>query len=1602
MVRETRGKRKDYKNSKEEGKNRGADGCENINKASDKGSRPEGVLPGSAGSSFIGLDIGVFAVKGVLIEAGNVVKKVFLPAAGNPAEAAVEVLRSLAVEARENNLKLGVTGNNARLITGELNIKPVLEIEALQTGLSFFGEETEKVLSLGHENMYYLELSMEEGKDSKKNNDIIEDKVFKLNKGSRVTFFNRNGQCAAGSGSFWYQQATRMGFNDKEMAEVALEAPSAVKISGRCAVFAKSDMTHAINEGASQSAVAAGLAKALVDLVVDGVAQNRIKGPGRLLLMGGVAKNRAILKYLGEYCIARDAQLYVPADQEFINAAGAALKGTVIPEFSRVRNGEERAAILTAGLLRGVYRPEKPLPPLPKEQVIYEPATGELKDGDYSTVYIGVDCGSVSTKCALMDAQGRYIGGIYLPTAGRPALQVLELMKKVRQSFAAVIKDETPLVICTTGSGRFLARKILNARYAVDEITCQAEGVKSLCPEESLSIIEIGGEDSKFVQIKDGILFDYNMNPVCAAGTGTFLENLSELLGVKIKDEFSRKAFQAGYAIDLGDTCTLLSQSTLVSAASRGLPPAEQLASLAYSSARNYLSRTVEGRTLEGKLIFTGATARNHALAAAFAAECGRGITVPPHPELTGAIGAALAGRSLWLEEGAGAEKPPESSIGHLNEFTVEKKPCRASCTHEHNCRLDVITFSDKSKFIYGDRCGRYSEMEKAKESTSLPDYEPVRKEIFEEAAEQRMDRRDKNDNSAIANLQPAVKDKEEKNSVAPNPQTSGSPEKSADTSGTSGGKSAAFPAPTVGIACSGLYHELYPFWSAYFKSLGAELVLSGDSDEKILEKGKADLAAEMCYPIEVLMGHYRKLTELDPDFIFIPEVHDMPALPWAKSWTRSLSCPLLMMIKGVTVHSLNIPEEKVLNAALNYREGKKAISKQLLPVTRKLLGKNFSALRHQKAVLEAYFAQDSFQQELEKEGKRIIEELRTGDYETIALILGRSYTLYDPFVSKDLIKHAARRGLMAVSQDFLLEYLRGWYTGRIESSFLEPYRREFGRYMEEMTENMGNIYAIQLQQILSAALAARFINERADSLGFPRLNPVLQDPFRCGPNSMLRHHLSNICGYLRLTLDEHTAPAGMITRLEAFKNTCRANKKPVATTFYSAKTTSATDKRIKKVLIPNSSGHPKVVAAIIESRGIPADVLPRGNDKDLTLARRYTNGEECLPFIQNMQDYLEYAEANFERTGDSKGNPIEKCQYNSCPNITVQNKKTSGPAAEEGVYLFQGWACGPCRYGLYAPIQSMLLNRAGYGPGRIASFKPADATKRFGPEFLILSFDGMLTIDLLYKMLHQTRPYEQNAGQSQKIFDRYSQKVYDLMRNQRFKLHFIITGNHLKGLEKIISEAAIQFSTVPLTGEPLRPRIMVAGEFYVRIDDRCNQDIVSRIEEAGGEASIAPATEFFIYTCYANYRKAKKDYLANKNPVTYLNKKVYETINRLAHRDEHRLQSAAALLLKGHEEPDAWQIRESASRYIPEHTAGEPPMTVGRTGAMIDRERMAGAIFVGPFTCMPASVVEAQQATLSDELGIPIISVYYDGRDNANRDEFIQSLVFQAKQNLR
>lgn len=1436
----------------------------------------------------IGLDMGTFAVKAVLMANGTISRASYLTS-GNPLDTAVLCLGNLLRDSgAAGSVSIGVTGMNAYLLTNKIGLQPLIDVESLCEGISYQQLECDCVLSLGHENMYYVELG----------------------DGGRVEFINRNGQCAAGSGAFWYQQATRMGLTASEMSQLALECSSPVRVSGRCAVFAKSDMTHAINEGATQAEVCAGLAKTLAEMIVKDVTKNRMPGRQRVLVVGGVAENRAVLKYLNEICKQHPAEICVPPGHQHLSALGA------------LRRAKPVAMDVVQRILhatRGEYRPSACLPKLDPERVHYvRPPETNGQPRASSLIYLGVDCGSVSTKCVLIDSQGEMIGGVYLPTAGRPALQVLELMKQANERYGETLANAR-VIACTTGSGRFLSQKVLNAEYAVDEITCQAEAIKHLFPDERvLSIIEIGGEDSKFLHLSDGTLQDYNMNPVCAAGTGTFLENLAAILGVDIKQEFSEKAFLAEYAMDLGDRCTLLSQSALAVAASQGLPLSSQIASLAYSSARNYLSKTAERRPLTGKVVFTGATAKNHALVSAFAHEIGRDIHVPPYPELTGALGSALMAKKM--HETKAPKEFTFRGIAHLNAFTPSTTKCSAQCEHGHTCNLHVLRFSDNSSFLYGDRCGQYSGLTKKAlpRYEHIEDYVALRNDLFYRAAEE------------------------------PLPE------------GT-----------RVGIARGGGFFDIYPLWAGFFAGLGAQVVLSKHTSPGTLEEGKRHLDAEMCYPVEVLVGHYAELASQNVDYIFIPEVLDMQTLPWSKnSWRQSTVCPLLQTMYGTVMSSLGLPQSKVLHVELlDWLGDERKTARLLGPIAKRILGERYDERLLASAVREGYRRLARFRADLEAVSKPLVESLakQANDDTIVACFIGRPYTIYDEDVSKRSLTYARSRGIYAIPQEYLLSYVQGWYEGRLESNLLGPKAR-FDAEVANLVNDCGNIYPVQLQRMIAAAFIVKYLNQRRHLTGLPLIHTVFQDPFRCGPNAMLRHFLSTLSNGLRLTMDEHTAPAGMVTRLEAFKNTCRGISAFTPPPVFSGKTISVRNLRGKRIMVPSPTEHSRVFVTMFRKSGVRAELLPRSADRAYTVARRYVNGEECLPFIQNMQDMLEYA--------------------------------LNADADMSDTVFFQGWSCGPCRYGLYAPTQSLLLERAGLGKHKICSVKLEDLVLEFGLGFLVGLYDGLLAVDALYKLLHRTRPREVQKGESEALFLQCLDELASVLSRWRLNPAKLVRGTHITPITDLIKSASERFARIASKDERL-PRVIVAGEFYVRLDDRCNQDVVLRIEKAGGEALLSPATEFFSHSFYREYKAAKKRLQWGGSTGDLATVLGYNALSRVMRRDELAIEAATHGFLTDNHEPDAIEIEAKANRYLSSNYDGEPPCTVGRTVAIAERGEADGAVFVAPFGCLPGAMVEAQVNRLRHDLGVPVVPIYYDVQDSPNTDEVIQGVVFQARQRL-
>jgi predicted CoA-substrate-specific enzyme activase len=243
-----------------------------------------------------------------------------------------------------------------------------------------------------------------------------------------------------------------------------------------------------------------------------------------------------------------------------------------------------------------------------------------------------VDVGSVSTNVVVMDAERRVLSKRYLPTASRPIEAVRRGLMEVGEEIGGLVDIKGA---CTTGSGRYLIADFIGADVVRNEITAQARAAAEIDPDVD-TIFEIGGQDSKYISLHEGAIVDFEMNKVCAAGTGSFLEEQAEKLGINIKEQFGSMALAADAPANLGERCTVFIETELVRHQQAGISTEDLVAGLSYSIVRNYLNRVVGTKLVGNKIFFQGGVAANKGVIAAFEKVTGKPIIVPKHHEVTG------------------------------------------------------------------------------------------------------------------------------------------------------------------------------------------------------------------------------------------------------------------------------------------------------------------------------------------------------------------------------------------------------------------------------------------------------------------------------------------------------------------------------------------------------------------------------------------------------------------------------------------------------------------------------------------------------------------------------------------------------------------------------------------------------------------------------------------------------------------------------------------------------------------------------------------------------------------------------------------------------
>jgi predicted CoA-substrate-specific enzyme activase len=605
----------------------------------------------------LGFDIGSISINTVVMnEKGNVIASRYDYCHGKPFEKLKEILDELESNySKDQFTHLSFTGTGGKLGAELMGGSFVNEIVAQSTSVSALYPQARTIIEMG-------------GEDSKL---IFMDKLDE--KASRLSDFELNTLCAAGTGSFLDQQAKRIGISiENEFGELSLKSEDPPRIAGRCSVFAKSDMIHLQQIATPIHDIVAGLCFA--------VARNFISSLGRgktitfpVIFQGGVSSNIGMVRAFKELLKAKDEDFIIPDYNTTMGAMGAVLNSLSEgkTETIKYQGTGELEKHIHGEKSRG--KSFEPLTP-PQSEIKKEVYQIPKSDKPYE-VYLGLDIGSLSTNVVLIDDQNRVIARRYLPTASNP-------LKAIRLGMAEIHEEMGNRVIIkgagTTGSGRYLTGDFIGADLIRNEITAQATAAIAFDPKVD-TIFEIGGQDSKYISINKGVVVDFEMNKVCAAGTGSFLQEQAEKLDINIIEEFGDMALDACNPAGLGDRCTVFMESDLNAFQQKGVEKANLVGGLAYSIVHNYIQKVVRKKKVGDHILFQGGVTNNRAVVAAFEKVTGKKIHIPPHFDVTGAIGAAMLARDHIIQnkletrfKGFDISKIP---------YTVDKFTCKACST---------------------------------------------------------------------------------------------------------------------------------------------------------------------------------------------------------------------------------------------------------------------------------------------------------------------------------------------------------------------------------------------------------------------------------------------------------------------------------------------------------------------------------------------------------------------------------------------------------------------------------------------------------------------------------------------------------------------------------------------------------------------------------------------------------------------------------------------------------------------------------------------------------------------------------------------------------
>ena len=989
---------------------------------------------------YVGIDAGSVSLNGVVIDQGRRVVHVYpyKRHLGKVEEALEGLIRDALRRFGPDDIgAFAFTGNHGQSLSQELGGFFEFETITQVLGALQVQPDVKSIISMGGQDTALFQISHHDD-------------------GWELDYFNTNGPCASGTGSFIDQQAQRLAtsiyaegaeFSQDEIdrilvdfIQLGLDSQRPADVACRCTVFTKSDMIHLQNKGEKLADIIYGLHVGNARNYMSTIVSNRqLEEP--ILFIGGMSLNELQVLAFRDYVPG----LIVPDHSTSLGALGVAIQALESGVINHVDLGDSTSRKREAACELAVA------PVLELQQTTFpeDNRCRNILSVKKISVYLGLDIGSTTTKYALINEEREIVHKSYVHTQGKPIEVAQGLLETIQKALGHQIEIKG---MATTGSGRSVVGDFLNADLIIDEITAHARGAVEIDPDVD-TIFEIGGQDSKYISIANSNPLDFDMNKVCAAGTGSFLHELANKYGINIVGEFQDIALSSKSPIKLAERCTVFMESDLVSYHQKGIQQEDLIAGLCYAVVHNYLNRVVGKRKIGQRIMFLGGPSLNKGVVAAFENVLGRGLIVPKHREVLGAFGAALSVQGQMQRESKteSAFRGIESAVADRMDYT--EKICRADRSCQNQCKLKIYDF-DGRKSIWGGECGRYevSRHQGPKQENYFELRETIWRHhmwgVYEELKQEPL----------------------------------------LEVNGR----------PTVGMQRSLYTLHTAVLWGHFFDQLGFRLVLTPPTNAQIAREGIESMTAETCFPVKVSHGHAKALIGRTRH-LFSPVIIDM-ATPEASE--TGYYCPLVQSNHYMLRTALNLDGVSVLSPTVHLKYDPAKLAVDLAQQLSRPLKVSRSKIK--RALDYGLARMDRFVRELYRRGRGILHH--HDPERPLIVVTGRPYNLYDERLNLRLGQNLAKIGVTALPMDFI-------HLDKVDlSDFPDMYWGLGARILR----------------------AAKLVRAHENYFGLHLTN------FSCGADSFIEHFYKYIMAdkpYLILELDEHSGVAGVMTRLEAYRN---------------------------------------------------------------------------------------------------------------------------------------------------------------------------------------------------------------------------------------------------------------------------------------------------------------------------------------------------------------------------------------------------------------------------------------------------------------------------------